>query len=59
MIESSFHEEIDKISRYESQTKDYLGKYVKNLEALMVLKLNDELRTRKSVKITDRSVVDH
>jgi|JI6StandDraft_1071083.scaffolds.fasta_scaffold07109_3 hypothetical protein len=31
MVQSSFHQEVDKISQYESKTKDYMGKYVKNL----------------------------
>jgi hypothetical protein len=54
MIESSFHKQINKIARYESKTKYYIGKYIKNLERLMVLQLNDELRARKSIKIIDQ-----
>lgn len=53
MVQSSFNEEVDKIAEYESKTKDYMGKYVKNLETLIVLQLNDELR-RRSLKETER-----
>lgn len=50
MINSSFQDEINKINRYGERTEHSLESYVKNLETLMVLQFNNELKTRKGHK---------